>query len=385
MNPLPVAPGALEETVARFGDAAAAKKCWSCGCLHSSLATAERAFAADALPPRLAQALGAARSCLLEVRYDCLGCEVCYPARALDALGRVPGAHTEGAEACPSEPVAARTGWPPLPGDYTVLRYRAPVAICTLIDHALAAAIARQAPDELALVGTLQTENLGIERLVANVVANPNIRFLIVAGADSRSLVGHLPGQSLLALARCGVDERGRIVGARGKRPILRNIERDAIEHFRRTVEMVDLVGRDDAGTVLGAVKSCAQRDLGPTDPFTGASTVAPISGYLPERMVPDPAGYVIVYVDRARGLLSLEHYRNDGGLGALVEGRTASEVYTPVVERGLVSRLDHAAYLGRELTRAEHALSSGTRYVQDGAPEQEVAPAQAARRGGAT
>ena len=40
-------------------------------------------------------------------------------------------------------------------------------------------------------------------------------------------------------------------------------------------------------------------------------------------------------------------------------------------IERVLLTRLDHAAYLGRELARAEHALSSGEAYVQDAAPEQ--------------
>jgi tetrahydromethanopterin S-methyltransferase subunit A len=30
------------------------------------------------------------------------------------------------------------------------------------------------------------------------------------------------------------------------------------------------------------------------------------------------------------------------------------------------LSRLDHAAYLGRELARAEHSLSTGEPYVQD-------------------
>jgi tetrahydromethanopterin S-methyltransferase subunit A len=34
-----------------------------------------------------------------------------------------------------------------------------------------------------------------------------------------------------------------------------------------------------------------------------------------------------------------------------------------------LVSRLDHSAYLSRELTRAEHALRTGGDYVQDRAP----------------
>jgi tetrahydromethanopterin S-methyltransferase subunit A len=44
--------------------------------------------------------------------------------------------------------------------------------------------IAREAGPELAITGTLQTENLGIERLIPNVLANPNIRFLVVCGAE---------------------------------------------------------------------------------------------------------------------------------------------------------------------------------------------------------
>jgi len=47
-----------------------------------------------------------------------------------------------------------------------------------------------------------------------------------------------------------------------------------------------------------------------------------------------------------------------------------------PAVDRQLLSRLDHAAYLGRELARAEHALSSGQAYVQDGAPEKSISAA---------
>ena len=39
---------------------------------------------------------------------------------------------------------------------------------------------------------------------------------------------------------------------------------------------------------------------------------------------------------------------------------RSAAEVYMTAIERGLLTRLDHAAYLGRELARAEHAMSSG-------------------------
>ncbi len=227
----------------------------------------------------------------------------------------------------------------------------------------------------MAIVGTLQTENLGIERAVANILANPNVRFLVVGGTDSRQAIGHLPGQSLVALARDGVDAAGRIVGARGKRPVLRNMTHEAAEHFRRTVEVVDLVGTTDVATMMTAVRACAARQLGPAQPFASESMVTPITGHLPSRMIPDPAGYFVIYVDRARYLLSLEHYRNDGLLDAMIEGPTAAEVYTPAIERGLLSRLDHAAYLGRELARAEHALRTEKPYIQDAAPEGAASP----------
>jgi len=56
--------------------------------------------------------------------------------------------------------------------------------------------------------------------------------------------------------------------------------------------------------------------------------------------------------------------------LTTIIEGRTAAELYMTAIDRNLVSRLDHAAYLGCELARAEQAILSGEGYVQDAAPE---------------
>jgi len=56
--------------------------------------------------------------------------------------------------------------------------------------------------------------------------------------------------------------------------------------------------------------------------------------------------------------------------LDAVIEGRMAAELYVPAIHKRLVSRLDHAAYLGRELARAERALLIEDPYVQDAAPE---------------
>ena len=79
--------------------------------------------------------------------------------------------------------------------------------------------------------------------------------------------------------------------------------------------------------------------------------------------------------MDRERLLLSLEHYRNDGLLDTVIEGGTAAELYTPAVDRGLLSCLDHAAYLGQELARAENSLHSGEPFVQEAAPELAAPP----------
>ena len=361
---------AAREAATQLSEAAAATKCWACGCLYGGLDSIERSFLDGKRPIVLDSAIQAARSRLVEVQYDCLGCETCYPAVAINALDEVGDKHRIEVDTCVTSRVGPREGWPPLPGDYTVLRYDAPVALCTLTDERLATALAKRAEPALSIVGTLQTENLGIERLIQNVLANPNIRFLIVCGADSRQAIGHLPGQSLLALARSGIDERFRVIGAAGKRPILRNLSRHAVEHFRRTVEVVDLIGQDQVSAVLSAAEECSSRDPGPAPAFAATTVVTHTQGYLPDRMVSDPAGYFVVYVDRLRHLLSLEHYLNDGSLDAVIEGRTAPELYVPAVEKGLVSRLDHAAYLGQELARAEQALASGEPFVQDAAPE---------------
>jgi len=49
-----------------------------------------------------------------------------------------------------------------------------------------------------------------------------------------------------------------------------------------------------------------------------------------------------------------------------VVMGRNASEVLDTLIERGFVSTLHHAGYLGRELARAELALNIGRSFVQD-------------------
>lgn len=360
---LNVIPANVDKAVSELRQAAAAKKCWQCGCLHSTLKAIDDEMPGSARPRALEDVVADARKNLVDVKYDCLGCEVCWPANAVNALG------IEG-DACPAEPVQAQEGWPRLPGSYTVLRYHAPVAVCTLTDEGLAASMAVSNVSAIAVVGTMFTENLGIERLIENVLGNPNIRFVIVCGNDSGQQIGHLAGQSLVSLARHGVDERKKIIGARGKRPRLQNLSVEAIEHFRRNVEVIDLVGLSDVREIARHVARSDERNTGPAPAFASQRIVPRLDGRLPERMVSDAAGYFVVYPDRARNRLLLEHYQNNGVLDVVIEGARAAELYMTAIEHSLISRLDHAAYLGKELARAEQALAAGEPYVQDAAPE---------------
>jgi tetrahydromethanopterin S-methyltransferase subunit A len=361
--PLKISPAGIDEAVSQLREAAGARKCYHCGCLRSTLKAIDEELPSGSQPPELREVVAEAHSKVLDMKYDCLGCEVCWPANAVNALG------IEG-DACPAEPVKPQAGWPPLPGAYAVLRYHAPVAVCTLTDDALTTTIASWADPAIAIVGTMFTENLGIERLIENVLANPNIRFVIVCGNDSGQQIGHLAGQSLVALSRNGIDERRKIIGARGKRPRMQNLTNDAIEHFRRTVEVIELVGISDLRLIGNTIMESARRNAGPAPAFTSQRVVPHIRRAVPERMVSDPSGYFVVYPDRAQRRLLLEHYHNNGVLNLVIEGTRLAALYMTAIEHGLLSRLDHACYLGKELARAERSLLNGEPYVQDAAPE---------------
>jgi len=107
-----------------------------------------------------------------------------------------------------------------------------------------------------------------------------------------------------------------------------------------------------------------------------------------------DPGGYFIVYVDYEAKLIYAKHYTNiinerglavDPDTGEVIacggskkvervaetifSARTAKELCVKVVEEpspSLITMFDHAAYLGREFTKAESALINNQEYIQD-------------------
>ncbi len=109
-----------------------------------------------------------------------------------------------------------------------------------------------------ALAGTLQTENIGLEKVICNIVANPNIRYLIVCGPESP---GHLVGNAILALAKNGTDDRKHIIGTEAPTPYLFNIPQEFVERFREQVTVIDLVNEGSPDILRQAIWSCYQEE----------------------------------------------------------------------------------------------------------------------------
>ena len=165
-------------------------------------------------------------------------------------------------------------GYPPEEGRYVRGNDYSPVSVCVILDTFDSAI-----PSELnelvmagvdagaAISGMLQTENVGLEKVICNIVANPNIRYIVLCGRES---TGHLPGESLLALKQNGVDDKKQIIGSEAPTPYLSNIPLEVIGRFnKQIVSIINLLcqpGESDVRTpglspkvIEKAVWSCYQ------------------------------------------------------------------------------------------------------------------------------
>lgn len=353
-------------------------KCRKCGCMQIALDAARHAFApcGNDAAGELLQEIAEFQKQMETIAYDCIGCKDCWSAEAIrrieDCFGEF---DLEDASAgCESiEPTCSCTvgvcspAWPPHPGEFIVGNPEGAVAICTLASHDMPATVI-SGNREIAIAGKCDTENIGVEKVVLNVLANRNIRWLILCGQESE---GHCSGDAFLKLKEHGTDADMRIQQATSRRPVLKNLAMLDVANFRQQVEIIDFVGCVDTDAVVAAVRQCAGR---PVAPLVGESSAHRTSSYEtvtarpPKRLELDPSGFFVVLLNRPGGLIVCEHYENDGTHTHTIEGKEAALVAATAVELGLVSRLEHAAYLGREVAKAESALRTGADYVQDAA-----------------
>ncbi len=150
---------------------------------------------------------------------------------------------------------APADNWPVISGDYIVGDPESPVAVTTLASHI------ESDLSGAAIAGPCKTENLGVEKVVANIISNPNIRFLILAGAEVQ---GHITGQSFKALHENGADpDKKKIIGATGAIPFVENVPLEGVERYQQQLELVDLIDTEDIGTIQAKINECVEKDPG--------------------------------------------------------------------------------------------------------------------------
>jgi tetrahydromethanopterin S-methyltransferase subunit A len=155
-----------------------------------------------------------------------------------------------------AEKKSPASGWPTVKGDFHSGDPNSCVTVVTMGSHLDEADICASGA---ALCGSCKTENLGLEKVIANVIANPNIRFVLACGTEVK---GHLSGQSLEALHKGGVSG-GKIVGAEGAIPFIENLDDAAIKRFQEQIEYVNIMETEDLGKIKAKIAELTERDPG--------------------------------------------------------------------------------------------------------------------------
>jgi tetrahydromethanopterin S-methyltransferase subunit A len=253
--------------------------------------------------------------------------------------------------------------WPPAEGRYKIGNRKSPVAVCTN------ASVAGFGLDmkKIAIQGKAVTENIGIEKIIQNVVSNPYIRFLIICGKVSK---GHFVGQAILSLKKNGIDDEKRIIGAKGNTPFLKGIDKEAIERFRKQIEVVDLMGEKNPEIIMKAVDDCFKRNPGM---FTGKAMkiekIEEIKATAVSKWIPDPKGFFVISINPHKKKIIVEYFQNNK-LTKKIVGDSAEDISKTIADLDLIGdfeqSLGHAMYLGRELQKAELALKNDLNYEQD-------------------
>jgi len=294
----------------------ALRKCRKCGCMKEAVDAASRTFrnAEDPEIRELLPKIEGHQNSMAAIAYDCIGCKKCWGADAIIQLAisfeEVAPGECHGGKPLPPkrEHVPSATSsqqgcsWPPHKGEYIVGNPTASVAICTLSSRELPPKLIAAVGSDLAIAGRCDTENIGVEKVVLNLLANSNIRWLVLCGVEAP---GHRAADAFLRLKERGVDANMRVLEAASWRPVLKNLTLLHVARFREQIEIVNLIGVTAVSEIVIAAREAAK-------------------------------------------------------------GRQAAVIAATAIQEGLVTQLDHAAYLGRELAKAEIALQTRSHYEQD-------------------
>ncbi len=163
-----------------------------------------------------------------------------------------------------------------------------------------------------------------------------------------------------------------QVIGSPSFNPVLKNVTLQEVEAFRKQLKTVDLIGCEDPSEIANKIKelsrskqSCSCKECAEVTKPIATSTVPVMNAKPSSKIEIDKTGYFVI-IPKQPNLIIVEHYSLDNTIRGIIEGKDAKIIYLTIIENGWVSQLSHAAYLGKELVRAELSLKLGFRYVQD-------------------
>ena len=133
---------------------------------------------------------------------------------------------------------------------------------------------------------------------------------------------------------------------------------RGSVREMRRAAEMMALMGDRPYPKDLGLSLFCIKEKRRRHEPAIPREVTRDVT-VVPDVLVFDPRGNLRIGIED--GWIIAEHN------GTAFRGKKWDEVFHAVLAEGRVSLMDHAAYLGKELYKAELAIRFGRSFEQDG------------------
>jgi dihydropteroate synthase-like protein len=231
----------------------------------------------------------------------------------------------------------------------------------------------------------VKARNLGMKRLIADLILEPSnvlesmvaFRDFAVRNPDVPLFVGVSNVTELFDADSVGVNALlARLSAEVGANMLLATEKSDKAKGTVReevtAAKMMFLARKrgsvpKDLGIDLLVLKDKRNREE-PYDRTLETNVHSVVAVEKTEPVVQDEQGSFRIMVDRVDGNIIALHYTSlePEKPVNIIKGKTAESVYAKIAELGLVTRVDHAAYLGNELAKAEIALKTGKQYIQD-------------------
>lgn len=366
-----------DKLIAQLTQGMKLSKCRKCKCMLDALETMNNYFLKESenTSLKLFEQVNKYLGNMEEIKYNWLGCKFCWGAEIANTFNELYSEESNVNDGYIIE--TEQETWPPVPGEYFVVNDTKDgnIAVSTLASIRLAEKIFHAKPKGLCIVGKTETENIGIEKVIKNIITNPHIKYLIVTGMESN---GHETGQTIIALGKNGIDKNKRIIDSKGKKPILSNISAEEVDVFRKQLEIINMIGCESTEEIFRKINELNTKlknkvlkiNLGTNQVISkiklSKTEIIQAGEKDPNEVKLDKAGYFVILPSEHKKIIRVEHYSYDNKLLRIIEGKDVRNIYWTIIENGWVTEMSHAAYLGKELTNAEMSIKLGFRYVQD-------------------